>query len=248
MNNRYIFRYAAILVIIVAALLSGAAVLLGPYQQRNKDNEKMCNILNAAAIPNVSNENAQALFDKHCMQMLLLDGKGNVIDESGIAFNTNLKQELYNKEQGNEYSLPLFVINNGTQNINVIPLQGNGLWGAIWGYIAIADDCNTVVGANFDHASETPGLGAEITTEKFQQQFQGKTIMKDGQFVSIKVQKGGIITLPETDRTHAVDAISGGSITSKGVDEMINKVLSCYLPYFEKQRNSRTTNQQTPTP
>lgn len=243
MNNRYIFRYAAILVIIVAALLSGAAVLLGPYQQRNKDNEKMCNILNAAAIPNVSNENAQALFDKHCMQMLLLDGKGNVIDESGIAFNTNLKQELYNKEQGNEYSLPLFVINNGTQNINVIPLQGNGLWGAIWGYIAIADDCNTVVGANFDHASETPGLGAEITTEKFQQQFQGKTIMKDGQFVSIKVQKGGIITLPETDRTHAVDAISGGSITSKGVDEMINKVLSCYLPYFEKQRNSRTTNQ-----
>ena len=243
MNNRYIFRYAAILVIIVAALLSGAAVLLGPYQQRNKDNEKMCNILNAAAIPNVSNENAQALFDKHCTQMLLLDGKGNVIDESGIAFNTNLKQELYNKEQGNEYSLPLFVINNGTQNINVIPLQGNGLWGAIWGYIAIADDCNTVVGANFDHASETPGLGAEITTEKFQQQFQGKTIMKDGQFVSIKVQKGGIITLPETDRTHAVDAISGGSITSKGVDEMINKVLSCYLPYFEKQRNSRTTNQ-----
>lgn len=243
MNNRYIFRYAAILVIIVAALLSGAAVLLGPYQQRNKDNEKMCNILNAAAIPNVSNENAQALFDKHCMQMLLLDGKGNVIDESGIAFNTNLKQELYNKEQGNEYSLPLFVINNGTQNINVIPLQGNGLWGAIWGYIAIADDCNTVVGANFDHASETPGLGAEITTEKFQQQFQGKTIMKDGQFVSIKVQKGGIITLPETDRTHAVDAISGGSITSKGVDEMINKVLSCYLPYFEKQRNSQTTNQ-----
>lgn len=243
MNNRYIFRYAAILVIIVAALLSGAAVLLGPYQQRNKDNEKMCNILNAAAIPNVSNENAQALFDKHCMQMLLLDGKGNVVDESGIAFNTNLKQELYNKEQGNEYSLPLFVINNGTQNINVIPLQGNGLWGAIWGYIAIADDCNTVVGANFDHASETPGLGAEITTEKFQQQFQGKTIMKDGQFVSIKVQKGGIITLPETDRTHAVDAISGGSITSKGVDEMINKVLGCYLPYFEKQRNSRTTNQ-----
>ena len=243
MNNRYIFRYAAILVIIVAALLSGAAVLLEPYQQRNKDNEKMCNILNAAAIPNVSNENTQALFDKHCTQMLLLDGKGNVIDDSGKAFNTNLKQELYNKEQGNEYVLPLFVINNGRQNINVIPLQGNGLWGAIWGYIAIADDCNTVVGANFDHASETPGLGAEITTEKFQQQFQGKTIMKDGQFVSVKVQKGGIITLPKTDREHAVDAISGGSITSKGVDEMINKVLSCYLPYFEKQRNSHPTNQ-----
>ena len=234
-STGYIFIYAAILIVIVATLLSVAAVVLAPFQQRNKDNEKMCNILNAAAIPNVSNDNAQALFDKHCTQMLLLDGNGNILDDSGKAFNTNLKQELYNKEQGNGYSLPLFVINNGTQNINVIPLQGNGLWGAIWGYIAIADDCNTVVGANFDHASETPGLGAEITTEKFQHQFKGKTIMKNGQFVSIKVQKGGIITLPETDREHAVDAISGGSITSKGVDEMINKVLSCYLPYFEKQ-------------
>lgn len=105
---------------------------------------------------------------------------------------------------------------------------------APFGYIAIAADGNTVLGANFDHASETPGLGGEITSEGFQKQFVGKTIMKGNKFVSIKVQKGGIASLPEADRNHAVDAITGGSITSKGVDEMIENTLQCYLPYFER--------------
>ena len=233
-ENRTIFRYAAILVIIVAALLSGAAMLLAPFQQNNKDNEKRCNILNAAAIPNVNSDNAQQLFEQHCAAMLLLDAQGNVVDQSGKAFSTDLKQELYNESQGKPYCLPLFVINDGQRDINIVPLQGNGLWGAIWGYIAIADDGNTIVGANFGHASETPGLGGEITTEAFQKQFAGKTLYRDGTFVSIRVQKGGIITLPESDRNHAVDAITGGSITSKGVDEMIDHVLRLYLPYFER--------------
>lgn len=235
-NNRYIFGYAAILVIVVAALLSGAAMLLAPYQQNNKDNEKRRNILNAAAIPNVDGKNAQKLFEKHCTAMLLIDAQGNVTDRSGQAFNTDLKQELNNRQQGQPYHLPLFVINDGQRNINIVPLQGNGLWGAIWGYLAIAEDGNTIVGANFGHASETPGLGGEIATNGFQQQFAGKTLYKNGEFVSIKVQKGGIITLPESDREHAVDAITGGSITSKGVDEMIENVLRLYLPYFERNR------------
>lgn len=235
MSNRYIFRYAAILVIIVAALLSVAAMLLGPRQQRNKDNEKMRNILKAAAIDNLDEKSIQETFKSHCTAMLLLDGEGNVVDESDEAFRTDMKQQLYNKEHGLDYGLPLFIIDNGGHKVSVVPLQGNGLWGAIWGYIAIADDGNTVVGANFDHASETPGLGGEIASEGFQKQFGGKSIMKDGAFVSVKVQKGGMLTLPEEDRSHAVDAITGGSITSKGVDEMIKDVLQCYLPYFEKE-------------
>ena len=233
-NNRYIFMYSTILVVVVAALLSVAAIYLAPFQKNNKDNEKKINILSAAGIPNVDADNAKQLFEKHCTAMLLLDDKGNVIDESGKAFDTDLKQELYNKEQSKPYGLPLFLINTDSNLAYVIPLQGNGLWGAIWGYIAIAADGNTVLGANFDHASETPGLGGEITTEAFQKQFVGKTIMQGSKFVSIKVQKGGIISLPEADRNHAVDAITGGSITSKGVDEMIQNVLQCYLPYFER--------------
>ena len=233
-SNRYIFMYATILVVVVAALLSVAAIFLAPYQKNNKDSEKKINILSAAGISNVNADNAKQLFDKYCTMMLLIDANGNVVDQSGKAFDTDLKQELYKKEQGESYVLPLFLINTDTNLAYVIPLQGNGLWGAIWGYIAIAADGNTVLGANFDHASETPGLGGEITSEGFQKQFAGKTIKKDGKFVSIKVQKGGINTLPEADRGHAVDAITGGSITSKGVDEMIENVLQCYLPYFER--------------
>lgn len=233
-SNRYIFMYSTILVIVVAALLSVAAIFLAPYQKNNKDNEKKINIMSAAGIPNVNADNAKQLFEKQCTAMFLLDDKGNVIDESGKAFDTDLKQELYNKEQGKPYGLPLFLINTDTNLAYVIPLQGTGLWGAIWGYIAIAADGNTVLGANFDHASETPGLGGEITSEGFQKQFVGKTIMKGNKFVSIKVQKGGIASLPEADRDHAVDAITGGSITSKGVDEMIENTLRCYLPYFER--------------
>lgn len=235
MNNGYIFRYAAILVVIVAALLSLAAVVLAPYQQRNKDNEKRKNILLAAGISNLTDNNIQQLFDEHCTRMLLLDAQGNIVDETGKAFATDMKTELYNKEQGLPYHLPLFIVEHGGHAISVVPLQGNGLWGAIWGYIAIADDGNTVAGATFDHASETPGLGGEISTIEFQRQFTGKQIMKNNVFVSVKVQKGGIASLPEDDRQHAVDAISGGSITSKGVDDMIRNVLSCYLPYFEQQ-------------
>lgn len=233
-SNRYIFLYSSILVVVVAALLSVAAIFLAPYQKNNKDNEKKINILSAAGIPNVKADNAKQLFEKHCSAMLLLDEQGHVIDESGRAFDANLKQELYNKEQGLPFGLPLFLINTGNNLAYVIPLQGNGLWGAIWGYIAIAADGNTILGANFGHASETPGLGGEITTEAFQRQFVGKTIMNGSKFVSIKVQKGGITTLPDTEREHAVDAITGGSITSKGVDEMIENVLRCYLPYFER--------------
>ncbi len=236
MNNGYIFRYAAILVVIVAALLSLAAVVLAPYQQRNKDNEKRKNILRAAGLADLGDNNVQQLFDKHCTRMLLLDAKGNVVDETGKAFETDMKAELYNKGQGLPYHLPLFIVEHNGHSISVVPLQGNGLWGAIWGYIAIADDGKTVTGATFDHASETPGLGGEIATDEFQRQFAGKHIMKDNAFVSVTVQKGGITSLPETDRQYAVDAISGGSITSKGVDDMIRNVLGCYLPYFQQQR------------
>src|SRR5574344_1849710 len=132
-NNGYIFRYAAILVVIVALLLSAASVLLSPLQKRNKDNEKMKNILSAAGIDKVDDDNASGLFKKHCTAMLLIDSDGNVVDQTDKAFDTDIKAELGNKQQGLPYVLPLFVISNEDRNVSVIPLQGNGLWGAIWG-------------------------------------------------------------------------------------------------------------------
>jgi len=190
-SNTYIFTYSAVLVIIVAVLLTAAALWLQPYQQRNKENEERINILKAAGIADVNKDNTTQLFEQHCTATLTLDENGK------------------NTENG---ELKLYVIDNQT---SVIPMRGNGLWGPIWGYIAIAPD-GTIIGANFDHKSETPGLGGEITTDKFQSQFAGKQFMSNGKQLPIEV-----------------DAITGATKTSNGVKEMIDKTMQMYLPYFE---------------
>ena len=240
MKDRYIFFYITVLTVIVAMLLSAAALVLQPYQQANINNEKMMNILQAADV-NVEGANVQELFDKDCVKMMLVDAKGEVVEECTKdftkfrAFSMNLKDELYKRDNGQDYVLPIIVINNGKENVNVIQLQGAGLWGPIWGYIGMTSDFQNVVGVVFDHKSETPGLGAEITTEKFRSQFQGKTIFSGGEFVSIDVVKGGVANLAADLQKHSVDAISGGTITSQGVNKMIENVLGSYLPYIEKQ-------------
>lgn len=240
MKDRYIFFYITVLTVIVAILLSAAALVLQPFQEANINNEKMMNILQAADV-NVEGANVQELFDKDCVKMMLVDAKGEVVEECTKdftkfrAFSMNLKDELYKRDNGQDYVLPIIVINNGKENVNVIQLQGAGLWGPIWGYIGMTSDFQNVVGVVFDHKSETPGLGAEITTEKFRSQFQGKTIFSGGEFVSIDVVKGGVANLAADLQKHSVDAISGGTITSQGVNKMIENVLGSYLPYIEKQ-------------
>ena len=191
-SNRHIFLYATILIIVVAALLTAAAIWLRPFQDDNKKNEKRINILRAAGIPDVDTDNAAELFEQHCTDEFLLDENGRP-DNNG--------------------TLPVFVID---RKISVIPMKGKGLWGPISGYLAI-DVQGNIVGANFDHESETPGLGGEITTDKFQSQFAGKQIMDNGAMVPIEF-----------------DAITGATKTSDGVKEMIDKTLKTYSPYFEQ--------------
>ncbi|MBQ8957902.1 MAG: FMN-binding protein [Bacteroidales bacterium] len=196
-SNGYIFLYASVLVVVVAVLLTAAAIWLKPFQDDNKKNEKRINILRAAGIAEVNADNAAALFEEHCTDEFLLDENGRP-DNNG--------------------TLPVFVID---RRISVIPMKGKGLWGPISGYLAI-DVEGRIVGANFDHESETPGLGGEITTEKFQSQFRGKQIREKDQMVPIEF-----------------DAITGATKTSNGVKEMIDKTLKTYSPYFE----SLTQNQ-----
>ncbi|UCH15310.1 MAG: NADH:ubiquinone reductase (Na(+)-transporting) subunit C, partial [Bacteroidales bacterium] len=127
--------------------------------------------------------------------------------------------------------LPLYICKKGESIYYVFALRGKGLWGPIWGYLSLEDDFNTVYGVYFGHESETPGLGANISTSKFQAMFQGKKLFKDSQFVSIKVIKGGA----EQGDLHGVDAISGSTITSAGVEQMLYDCLSGYKLFINKQ-------------
>lgn len=236
-SNTYTFVYAAVMVVIVAALLSFAAISLKPLQDKNVEVEKKRSILSSVNIgldadaQADKNSYVEGLYEKHIVESFIVNTKGEKLD--GDAFIVDLKKEMAKPEE--ERKLPVFVSEQPDGSTNVIlPLRGKGLWGPIWGYVALQEDYNTIVGASFDHKGETPGLGAEINTDKFQAQFVGKEIFNDkGEFVSVDVLKGH-----NADNIHAVDAISGGTITSNGLDDMMNECLGSYVTYFKQQKNN----------
>lgn len=229
-NNRYTFIYAAILTVVAAVLLALAAEGLRPMQETNIRLEKMANILKAAKVDVQDPTKLEETY-KNNVEEFVIGVDGN-IREGVAAFNVELKDELSKAPEA--MNLPLFVYSgeNG-KKIYILPLRGVGLWGPVWGFVSLENDFNTVYGANFDHKGETPGLGAEISTPIFQDQFPGKKVYgQDGQAVALKVVKFGA----EKDYAaeHRIDGISGGTITSVGVSDMIQSGIAYYNAYFSK--------------
>ena len=229
-SNTYIYVFSIVMVVSVALLLSLAALQLKPFQDKNIEVEKKQNILASVRI-NSTVKDAVDLYAKYITESFVLNNKGE--KQEGIdAFAIDMKVEL--GKPASERMLPVYVatLENGVKAF-VMPLRGKGLWGPIWGYISLEPDLNTIYGAVYDHQGETPGLGAEINMEWFEDPFRGKTIFQDSTtFVSVKVLKGGA---PKDD-THAVDAISGGTITSKGLEAMLDSCLVQYKTYFITNR------------
>ena len=224
-KNSYTVVFASIMVIIVAAALAYAAIGLKPFQDSNIVLEKKQNILSSVGIT-IDRENAEAKYSEYIKSENVLNNKGEEVE--GSAFDIDLSKEM--KKDVNTQLLPLFISQIDGATSYIIPLRGKGLWGPIWGFIALKDDLTTVYGAVFDHKGETPGLGAEINQPFFQEPFAGKTIFEGLNFTSIKVVKVGY----SKGDMHAVDGISGGTITSDGVTDMLSERLSMYLAYFEK--------------
>lgn len=140
--------------------------------------------------------------------------------------------------------LTFYIAKKDGKELYILPVRGAGLWGAIWGYVALNDDRNTIFGTYFDHESETPGLGGEIKTEKFQNQFIGKHILDaNGQFVGIGIMKAG----QTADGMEQVDAISGATITSKGVETMIQTSVQQFAEagFFETSTSETSTTSET---
>ncbi len=219
------------MVITVAALLSFIALQLQPLQEKNILLEKKMSILKAMNIGTTKAE-ADEKYDKYIVSSYAVNNKGEKL-ESVDAFSINFKEELDKQEEERRY--PVY-IGQTEQNkkVFIFPLHGSGLWGPIFGYISLQSDMKTVYGVIFDHDDETPGLGSEINTDKFQEQFMGKKIVDESDsFVGIKVIKGGAAP---TDN-NAVDALSGATITSDGVEAMIYTCLVYYKPFIKKVNN-----------
>lgn len=241
-SNRYIFTFAVVMVVVVATILAVLATVLQPMQEQNIRIEKMQYVLNSAHIENTV-ENAEELYNQHVVMEYVVDEKGDIVstysaDKKNVterAFDINLKEQMKKMKDNGSAHFPVFVIVKGNDTLYSLPVLGKGLWGPIWGYIALKSDFNTVEGAVFDHKGETPGLGAEISTREFQVQFDEKQIFDEaGNFVSIAIVKGGVSN-SKIDPSHGVDGISGGTITSNGTSDMIRDGLTLYLPFITKQ-------------
>ncbi len=235
-SNKYIFLYSVILVVVVAISLTVVAVQLKPAQEDNIRIEKMQNILASVNISTdgIAKNEVKGFYDKYIISSEAVNTKGEVVEsDPAKVFAIDMASEI--KKPLESQSLPIFKasLDSGESAI-VFPLRGKGLWGPVWGYISLKTDYNTVVGATFDHKGETPGLGAEINEKWFSDMFTGKTIFdNNGKFTSIQILKGGA----KPDNPHGVDAISGGTITSHGVENMIKDNLESYQEYFKKMRD-----------
>lgn len=224
-GNLYTFIYASVLVVLVAAALSFASTSLKPLQAKNVEIAKKIDILSSVNIASTA-QNAEELYEKYVKTTYIVNTKGENVE--GSAFDVDLKVEL--DKALAERSLPVYEITleDGSMKY-VLPVRGKGLWGPIWGYVSLNDNKSTIYGATFGHKGETPGLGAEIATPGFQDQFKGKTLVENGK-VSFQVMKGGAPAGTE----NAVDAVSGGTITSTGLQDMLNDCLSAYETFLNK--------------
>lgn len=231
-SNTYIFIYSTILVVIVAAVLSITAMTLQPIQDKNVEIEQKRNILSSVNVESDA-KNAEELYNKYITGSYVVNYEGNII-ENEKAFNINLKNEVVKSVRDRKLPVYEFTKESGDK-CYIVPLRGKGLWGPIWGFISIEKDGETIFGTTFAHKGETPGLGAEIDTKIFQEQFIGKKFFtSDGMFAKLEVVKGG------TDDTnlHGVDAISGGTITSKGLEDMINDCMIGYEIFFKNLKST----------
>lgn len=172
-SNIYTFIYASVMVIFVAAVLAAVAMSLKPLQTRNFEIEKKQNILASVNIA-ATVENTEEIYENNIKNQYVIDSKGERID--GVnAFDVDLKREK--SKPLAERNLPVFECETESGLKYIFPLYGAGLWGPIWGFVSLDKDMDTIYGAFFDHEGETPGLGAEISTVKFQKEFKGKNFL-----------------------------------------------------------------------
>ncbi len=211
-SNRYIFIYSAVLVVVAALILTVVSVSLKPLQTKNQEAEMKQMILKTIGVE-ATRENADKLFDQYISVGAYPSVRPDEATEEGVHGSTPL--QFYRYDGG-----------------IVIPLKGTGLWGPIWGYLAL-DESSTVVGAVFDHKGETPGLGGEIATDKFAARFIGKRM--DSQ--AIHLAKNADHSNP-----YEVDAISGGTMTSNGVTAMLQKAYENYKGLTGSSRATRASS------
>ena len=236
-SNTYTVIYTTVVCVLVAAILAFVSQSLKPKQEANEKAETISQILTAAQFGEKSDWQAKGnaatldFYKKNAAEAVVINSKGQKVSDLSVSdakiyTTSELKAQNYNIKNGSELALPVYKFNNG---ITVIPVYGAGLWGPVWGYVAFKQDLKTIAGAYFDHESETPGLGGKIKDDpSFRAQFSGKSVDFSDSKGVFSIVKGGA---PE-GKANAIDAITGATMTSKGLDAAINVWLGAYKSYL----------------
>lgn len=216
--------------IVVAFLLAYIFQALKPMQDVNVALDKKKQILAALNIRELGDVESAEKYKEVVKADMIVDANAQVV-EAGEQGGENAAFKL-NSADYKAGKLAVYDCEVDGKKKYVIPVYGMGLWGPIWGYIALDDDKNTVFGAYFNHDSETAGLGAEIKDSKaWQDQFIGKKIFSaDGQKIAIAVKKKSDVKNPASE----CDAVTGATLTSDGVSLMLQDCFAKYVNFLKK--------------
>lgn len=229
-SNSYTIIYSVIIVVIVAFLLAFVFQALKPMQDANVALDKKKQILNSLNIRDLNDAQADAKYKEVVVADRVIDEKGKML-LPGTTGGEDAGFKLESKDY-KEGKLALYICRVNGETKYVIPVYGMGLWGPISGYIALNADKSTVYGVYFNHESETAGLGAEIKDNKaWQEKFQGKKLFKNGddKAIALSVEK------KVEDPTTQVDAVTGATLTSNGVRDMLHEALGKYLVFINQK-------------
>ncbi len=221
--------------LICSLVVSASAVSLRDLQKENKLNDKRIKILQVADIydPNISIAEQFSELESKFIDFntgLMMDEYNNFsiddYDQIVVTKDPNLSSKVPTAEdiaiiKNRENVGKIYILRDeiGTIDKLVLPIRGYGLWGTLYGYISIEDDFNTVSGIEFYDHKETPGLGAEVDNPKWKAQWKGKKIYKDNK-VNLAVIKGKV-EAGDSESTYKIDGLSGATITSRGVTNMV---------------------------
>ena len=219
-SNLYTIIYASVMVTLVAVLLAFTSESLRGLQKKNEANDKRRQILRSVNV-SVAGAETEKKYNELIKEAFVVNEKGQKV--SGDAFAVDAAKMFAD----NTY--PVFVALIGGKTKYIMAMFGAGLWGPVWGYLSVDDDGVTVFGTDFSHQGETPGLGAEIATPAFSSLFSGKQLFKNNIFKSIAIVKNG----KSIKGQDFVDGISGGTITSAGVDRMMKQSLERYVEFLK---------------
>lgn len=222
--------FVLIICLVCAALVSVSAISLKPLQKANKLLDQHTKILEAAGLLDQAGKNIEGTFKKYVTPKFInlatgefTKGDHNTYDERADARDVKKSSAVADKNVGlrrraNKAVIYLVKDDQGTVDSVVLPIVGMGLWDIMYGYIGLEADLNTVKSVVYYDLKETPGLGAEVQNPKWKAKWKGKKMYDDNHNIAIQIVKGGA----KKGDIHGVDALSGATLTSRGVNRTIH--------------------------